>query len=149
MVDGRTEGEMAITMPSDFNWSMACSHWQIQHLQQQCLEQWPLYIPEVLICRTQNRSLSVLEHFNCRDQRTEKFPSPLYLPPPPSHTGPSILSMAISERDPHNPTDVEVLDFYYPLTKTSDLVVFDLTSELPLSIWSDFFIATSSERLNC
>ncbi|XDV51653.1 hypothetical protein PO909_020495 [Leuciscus waleckii] len=90
--------------------------------------------PRSAHCRTQNRSLFVLEHFNTRDQRTEKFPSPLYLPPPPSHTGPSILSMAISERDPHNPTDVEVLDLYYPLTKTSDLVVFDLPSELPLSI---------------
>jgi len=76
-----------------------------------------------------NRSSSVLEHFNSRDQRTEKLHSPLYLPPPPSHTGPSILSMAIPQQDPHNPTDVEVLDLYYPLIKTSDIVVFDLPSD--------------------
>jgi len=33
VVNGRTEGESAITMPGDFNWSVACSHWQIRHLQ--------------------------------------------------------------------------------------------------------------------
>jgi len=37
--------------------------------------------------------------------------------------------MAIPQQDPHNPTDVEVLDLYYPLIKTSDIVVFDLPSD--------------------
>lgn len=149
-VDGGTEGEAAITMLSDFNRSMACSHWQIRHLQQQCLDENNDHsISQKCSLRNTKHKLICTWALHSKDQRTENLPSPPHLPPPPSDTGSSILSMAISQRDPHNPTDVEVLDLYHPLTKTSDLVVSDLPSELLLSIWSDVFICTPSEWLNC
>lgn len=128
---------------------MACSHWQIQHLQQQCLKRTMIALcPRSARCRTQNRSSSELEHFT---EIRELRKSPLFLICHlllQTQAHPFSL-MAISHRDPHNPTDVEVLDLYHALTKTSDLVVSDLPCDLPLSVWSDIFISTPSEWLNC
>lgn len=134
-MDGRTEGETAITMPSDFNWSMACSHLQIQHLQQQRLRRTMTTLrPRSAHCRTQNRSSSVLEHFIVKIREPRKSPLFLICHLLPQTQAHPFSLMAISQQDPHNPTDVEVLDLYHSLTKTSDLVVSDLSSELPLSV---------------
>lgn len=100
-----------------------------------CMRTMTTLYPRSAHCRTQNRSSSVLEHFTVEIRELRNSPVLLIC-----HLRPQTQAHPFSQWDPHNPTDVEVLDLYHPLTKTSDLVVSDLPSELPLSIWSDIFI---------